>query len=38
MKVDIKRAMIMIELVLAPTQTIIRGPKATLGNEFKIVK
>jgi len=28
----------MIELVLAPTQIIIRGPRATFGREFNIVK
>ena len=38
MKDDISRAMMMIELVDAPTQMMISGPKATLGSEFRIVK
>ena len=32
------KAIKIIELVLAPTQMIINGPKATLGKEFNIVK
>ena len=35
---DIIRAIKIIEFMLAPTQMIISGPKATFGNEFKIVK
>ena len=30
--------MVIIDLVLAPTQRIINGPKATLGKELIIVK
>ena len=35
---DIIKLITIIELILAPTQIIINGPSATLGNEFKIVK
>ena len=37
-KVEINNAIIMIDLIDAPNQIIINGPKATFGNEFKIVK
>ena len=30
--------MTIIELILAPTQIIIKGPRATFGREFKIVR
>ena len=32
------KAIIIIDFVVAPTQIMISGPRATLGNEFKIVK
>ena len=37
-KTLIKRAINIIEFVLAPTQIIIKGPKATFGREFKTVR
>ena len=37
-KVEIIKLMNIIELELAPTQIIIKGPRATFGKEFKIVK
>ena len=37
-KTLINKAINTIEFVLAPTQIIINGPRATLGSEFKIVR
>ena len=35
---EIISAMTMIELVLAPTQMMMSGPRDTFGREFKMVK
>lgn len=35
---DISKAIIIIELILAPKKIIIIGPKAILGKLFKIVR
>ena len=35
---DIKRAIIIIDLMLAPHRIIIMGPKATFGRLFKTIK
>ena len=37
-KVEISKAIKIIEFILAPTQIIIKGPKATFGSEFSTVK
>ena len=34
----IRSAINIIEFILAPTQIIIKGPRATLGSEFNMVK